>query len=84
MLVALGERRRHGPLPREAIWLGLRRICGIDRATFATRFEIELDALAGGELPRLIAAGWIDDDGRAIRLTRAGRFMADSVAAAFL
>jgi oxygen-independent coproporphyrinogen-3 oxidase len=69
---------------REAIWLGLRRVCGIERATFAARFEIELDSLTGAELPRLIDAGWIADDGRSIRLTRAGRFMADSVAASFL
>lgn len=69
---------------REALWLGLRRVCGIERATFAARFGIELDALAAAELPRLVSAGWIDDDTRSIRLTRAGRFMADSVAAAFL
>jgi len=69
---------------REALWLGLRRVGGIDRNSFAARFEINLDALAGSELPRLIAAGWIDDDGRSIRLTRAGRFMADTVAASFL
>jgi oxygen-independent coproporphyrinogen-3 oxidase len=69
---------------REAIWLGLRRVCGIDRETFRARFGMDLDSLAGAELPRLIAAGWIVDDGRSIRLSRAGRFMADSVAAAFL
>jgi oxygen-independent coproporphyrinogen-3 oxidase len=69
---------------REAIWLGLRRTCGIDRESFAARFEMPLDPLVAADMPRLIESGWIDDDGRAIRLTRAGRFMADRVAAAFL
>lgn len=69
---------------REAIWLGLRRTCGIDRESFARRFEIPLDDLVSAEMPRLLAAGWIEDDGRSIRLSRAGRFMADRVAATFL
>jgi oxygen-independent coproporphyrinogen-3 oxidase len=69
---------------REALWLGLRRTSGIERAIFAARFGIELDSLAGDKLPTLIAAGWITDDARSIRLTRAGRLLADRVAAEFL
>lgn len=69
---------------REAIWLGLRRTDGIDRASFEFRFGIPLDELAGRPLPRLVASGLVEDDGRAIRLTRRGRLLADSVAAEFL
>ncbi|MBL8852181.1 MAG: radical SAM family heme chaperone HemW [Planctomycetaceae bacterium] len=69
---------------REALWLGLRRTCGVDRSVFAERFEVALDSLAGESLPALIAAGWIADDGRSIRLTRPGRLLADKVAAEFL
>ena len=32
---------------REAVMLGLRRTAGIDRATFCTRFDVDLDELAG-------------------------------------
>lgn len=69
---------------REAIWLGLRQVCGIDRETFAARFECDLDSLIGAELPKLIGAGWIADDGNSIRLTRSGRLVADRVAAELL
>jgi len=69
---------------REAIWLGLRRTCGIDRSTFAARFGVDLDALIVAALPKLIAAGWIADNGRSIQLTRPGRMVADRVAAELL
>ena len=65
---------------REALWLGLRQVRGIERDIFAARFEIDLDSLVGATLPKLIDAGWIEDDGQSIRLTRAGRLMADTVA----
>ena len=65
---------------REALWLGLRQVCGIERELFASRFEVALDALVGGSLPKLIDAGWIADDGETIRLTRSGRLVADTVA----
>lgn len=69
---------------REAIWLGLRQVCGIDRATFAARFGLDLDSLICAELPKLIADGWIADDGNSIHLTRSGRLVADRVAAELL
>lgn len=82
--VASGETLSPDERAREAVWLGLRQACGIDRGTFAARFGIELDTLIGPTLPKLIDSGWIADDGRSIRLTRTGRLLADRVAAEFL
>jgi oxygen-independent coproporphyrinogen-3 oxidase len=64
---------------REALYLGLRRIEGVDLARYAARyggpperfFREELDALAGRELIEIRAG--------ALRLTRRGRLFADEV-----
>jgi oxygen-independent coproporphyrinogen III oxidase len=65
---------------RETAILMLRRtLLGIDRADFALRTGFDLDALAGASLARFVAQGLLDDDGRRIRFTRAGLFLADTV-----
>lgn len=63
---------------REALVLGLRRLCdGVDRQAFAAEFGHDVDELGGAELRRLIATGMLDDrDGR-LRLTREGLLIAD-------
>lgn len=69
---------------REALWLGLRRAAGIDRATFASRFGVSLDQVAGDAIQEQCARGFLIDDQSTIRLTREGRILADSVAEALL
>ena len=69
---------------REAIFVGLRRVAGLDRATFRTTTGFDLDALAGDVLRQQIAFGLLEDAGSHVRLTREGRFVADSVIAEFL
>lgn len=65
---------------RETATLMLRRIrLGIDRADFARRTGFELDALAGPALARHREAGLLEDDGRLIRFTPSGVFLADTV-----
>lgn len=65
---------------RETAVLMLRRTAlGIDRGDFARRTGFRLDDLAGPALVRSAARGWLDDDGRRVRLTREGLFLADSV-----
>jgi oxygen-independent coproporphyrinogen-3 oxidase len=65
---------------RETAVLMLRRTAlGIDRADFARRTGFELDDLAGPVLERNRALGLLEDDGRLVRLTREGLFLADSV-----
>lgn len=69
---------------REILFLGLRTGDGIDRETFLHRTGFDLDQFAGETIDAQVAAGLLSDDGRAIRLTRAGRFLANRVVQAFL
>ncbi len=69
---------------REALWLGLRRAAGIERAVFARRYGQSLDELAGDAIREQCRQGLLIDDGDSIRLSREGRIMADSVAEALL
>jgi oxygen-independent coproporphyrinogen III oxidase len=69
---------------RELIMLGLRRTAGIDVAKFRQRTGFELHALCGAALEQFVGDGLLEEiDGR-LRLTREGRFLADTVTAAFL
>ena len=69
---------------REGIMLGLRRVVGVERDRFARQFGFDLDELCGETIREMCARGWLEDTGEAIRLTREGRFVADSVIAEFL
>jgi oxygen-independent coproporphyrinogen-3 oxidase len=65
---------------RETAVLMLRRtVMGLGRADFALRTGFDLGALAGDALARHVARGLLDDDGRRVRFTREGLFLADSV-----
>jgi oxygen-independent coproporphyrinogen-3 oxidase len=64
---------------RETMAVQLRRSEGIDRAVFQNRTGFPLDDLAGAALPRLIEQGLLADDGRRVRLTRRGKYVADAV-----
>ena len=64
---------------RELLVLGLRTAAGIERSPFEARTGFALNDLAGAALERHRKAGLIEDTGSYIRLTRAGRFVADSI-----
>jgi oxygen-independent coproporphyrinogen-3 oxidase len=70
---------------RETAVLMLRRTeLGLDRGDFTRRTGFDLGILAGDALARQVAGGLLEDDGRRVRLTREGRFLADSVLCEFL
>jgi oxygen-independent coproporphyrinogen-3 oxidase len=69
---------------REALVLGLRRLDGVERRSFAERFGFEIDALGGSDLRRFVDQGWIADDGERLRLTRHGLLISDSLWPALL
>jgi oxygen-independent coproporphyrinogen III oxidase len=65
---------------RETAILMLRRTrTGIERDDFETRTGLKLDVLCGCEIERFVAQGYLEDDGRRIRLTPEGIFVADHV-----
>lgn len=77
--IAETERLDDEERAREALVIGLRRTCGVERSGFRARTGFDLDVLCGATLARHVAHGLVEDDGRAVRLTRAGRFVADAV-----
>ena len=65
---------------RETAVLMLRRILvGIDRDDFLSRTGFALDHLFEAAIQKHVAGGLLDDDGRSIRLSREGLFLADCV-----
>jgi oxygen-independent coproporphyrinogen-3 oxidase len=65
---------------RETAVLMLRRTqTGIERDDFKTRTGFDLDTLLGTSVERYKALGSLDDDGRRVRLSRSGVFVADDV-----
>jgi oxygen-independent coproporphyrinogen-3 oxidase len=79
---ATGPNERLEPEERahETAMLMLRRTAvGLDRDDFRTRTGFDLDALIGPVITRFVGEGLLEDDGRRIRLTREGRFLADRV-----
>ncbi|MBK9128595.1 MAG: radical SAM family heme chaperone HemW [Phycisphaerales bacterium] len=69
---------------RETAMLALRLTGGLDRAAFESRFGIEPTAFFREAIERSVSDGLVDVTRDAIRLTRAGRLVGDSVMAAFL
>jgi len=69
---------------REAIFVGLRRTAGIERDAFQRLTGFSLDDLAGDVVRRQVELGFLEDTGTHVRLSREGRFVADSVIAEFL
>jgi oxygen-independent coproporphyrinogen-3 oxidase len=65
---------------RETAVLMLRRTQdGLDRDDFRRRTGFDLDILAGEAIAKHRQGGLIEDDGRRVRFTHAGLFLADSV-----
>jgi oxygen-independent coproporphyrinogen-3 oxidase len=64
---------------RETMAIQLRRSEGIVRRAFQAQTGYEVDAIVGPPLARHVALGLLHDDGESVRLTRAGKFVADTV-----
>ncbi|WP_298273163.1 radical SAM family heme chaperone HemW [Geobacter sp.] len=68
----------------EWLFLGLRMLDGVETARFREEFGAELEAVYGGEVERLRAAGLLDAAGGVLRLTRRGILLSNQVFARFL
>lgn len=69
---------------RELAVLGLRRTDGVDRESFLSDTGFRLEDLAAPALEKHLQAGWLEEAGSSVRLTREGRFVADHVVIDFL
>lgn len=64
---------------RELLAVGLRRSAGVDCRGFESLHGISVDEIAGPAIRRNIEQGNLEQEGDVIKLTRSGRFLADSV-----
>ena len=64
---------------RERLVVGLRRRDGVERDAFRAASGCDLDAVAGLAVARWVGAGLATDDGRTVRLTRAGLLVSDTL-----
>ncbi len=69
---------------REAIFLGLRLVAGIDVDSFRDRFGCDVAEIAKGSAGRHLEDGLLEVSENHLRLTLKGRFLADTVIAEFL
>ena len=69
---------------RERLVLGLRRRCGVERMSFFQQSGFQVDDLAKKPIQEWVAAGFADDDGEHIWLTRSGMLLSDSLWSAVL
>lgn len=69
---------------REALYVGLRRLNGMDYTEFQQRFGVDLQEFAGETIQRLVKQGLLATDEQGIRLTGEGVFLANRVMAEFL
>lgn len=82
--VAESEQLAPEELARERLVFGLRRLPGVDRASFARQTSFEMEAIVGDELRRMVECGLLEDAGGVVRLTRDGLMVSDSIWPRFL
>jgi len=63
----------------ERLIFGLRRMEGVQRQAFAAQSGMELDAVAGSTIARMVELGMLADDGDRVRLTREGLLVSDAI-----
>ncbi|MBI5367940.1 MAG: radical SAM family heme chaperone HemW [Planctomycetes bacterium] len=80
---ALDETLRPEQRVFEAIYVGLRKCTGVERADFRRRFGLELDLAYGPTIAPLLAQGLLESDPQGIRLTPRGLHIADAVTPEF-
>ena len=68
---------------REAVMLGLRQIAGIDRGAYREQFGREVRDLAPCAYDQFVESRLLEETKTHLRLTLAGRFLADTVMAEF-
>jgi oxygen-independent coproporphyrinogen-3 oxidase len=64
---------------KETMAVQLRRCDGIERDAFQSQTGYDLDQVAGPRLAELTTQGFLTDDGRRVRLTRPGKYVADAI-----
>ncbi|MCB9921909.1 MAG: radical SAM family heme chaperone HemW [Planctomycetaceae bacterium] len=69
---------------RERLVFGLRRMEGVERASFESNTGFIIEQLVGQSLDKAVSRGVLEDTGTQIRLTREGLLVSDSIWPEFL
>ncbi|MBC2257424.1 radical SAM family heme chaperone HemW [Listeria booriae] len=68
----------------EEMFLGLRKVAGVDKAHFQAKFGQSLDATFANAIDKTVEKGWLESTPESVRLTRRGRFLGNNVFQEFL
>jgi oxygen-independent coproporphyrinogen-3 oxidase len=69
---------------KEAIFLGLRKAEGISVLDFKERFNLDLHEAYGKQIAKYVQGGFLDDDGKSIKLTLDGVLVSNSIMVDFM
>lgn len=68
----------------EEMFLGLRKVAGVDKAHFEAKFGQALDTTFARAIDKTVEKGWLESTPESVRLTRRGRFLGNNVFQEFL
>lgn len=68
----------------EEMFLGLRKVAGVDKAHFEAKFGQALDTTFERAIDKTVEKGWLESTPECVRLTRRGRFLGNNVFQEFL
>lgn len=68
----------------EEMFLGLRKVAGVDKAHFEAKFGQALDTTFARAIDKTVEKGWLESTPECVRLTRRGRFLGNNVFQEFL
>lgn len=68
----------------EEMFLGLRKVAGVDKAHFQAKFGQPLDTTFARAIDKTVEKGWLESTPESVRLTRRGRFLGNNVFQEFL
>lgn len=68
----------------EEMFLGLRKVDGVDKKHFKQKFGQDLDATFANAIQKTTAKGWLENNEENVALTRSGRFLGNNVFQEFL
>jgi oxygen-independent coproporphyrinogen-3 oxidase len=80
------DERGLSPVERieEALFMGLRRTCGLDLAAFQRQYGTDVWSTYGTQLQRFVDAQLLIYDGRSVRMTRSGMLLAHEIMTVFI
>lgn len=75
------ERLPAGEAAKERLAIGLRRVDGVERDSFARATGFTIESIVGEKIQRWLAVGLIEPEGNHLRLTLKGRLVCDWISA---